>query len=89
LHHHYGICNQEHIFYALQAMRRAGKVSILLLLVCASTAAAVRHVNMTAAAAVPAEEMDEEGYKYGGRFVPNFESQPYKAKFLQCERTLD
>jgi hypothetical protein len=68
-------------------MRRAGKVSILLLLVCASTAAAAaaaRHVNMTAAA-IPAEEMDEEGYKYGGKFVPNFESQPYKAKFLQCE----
>lgn len=67
------------------AMRRAGKVSILLLLVCASTAAAVRQLNTTLAAAQPADDVDEDGYKYGGKFVPNFESQPWKAKFVQCE----
>jgi hypothetical protein len=66
-------------------MRRAGKVSILLLLATwASTAAAVRQLNTTLAAAQP-EEYDEDGYKYGGKFVPNFESQPWKAKFVQCE----
>lgn len=67
------------------AMRRAGKVSILLLLVCASTAAAMRQLNTTLAAAQPADDVDEDGYKYGGKFVPNFESQPWKAKFVQCE----
>lgn len=54
-----------------------------------STATAARHVNQTLPG-VPAhtageDEVDEEGYRYGGKFVPNFESQPFKQKFLQCE----
>ncbi len=56
----------------------------MLLLACAVAAASGEHINSTIAA-YSEEERDEDGYRYGGKFVPNFSSQPYKAKFVQCE----
>ena len=74
-----GLCS------SLQVMGRAGRVALLVLLAIA-TAAAAQHVNGTIAAYTDDdEERDEDGYRYGGKFVPNFSSQPYKAKWVQCE----
>jgi hypothetical protein len=64
-------------------MGRARGVSLLLLLASAVAAASGKHVNSTIAAYAE-DETDEDGYRYGGKFVPNFSSQPYKAKFVQC-----
>lgn len=65
-------------------MRTAGRAAVLLLL--ATAAAAARHHNSTTAvSAFTAEDRDEEGYRYGGKFVPNFSSQPFKGKYLQCK----
>lgn len=66
-------------------MRTAGRAAVLLLL--ATAAAAARHHNSTTAiSAFTAEDRDEEGYRYGGKFVPNFSSQPFKGKYLQCKQ---
>lgn len=64
-------------------MSGAGKAVILLLLGWVCIAQAVRHHNITVLPT--AGEVDEEGYRYGGKYVPNWASQPPKGKFLQCK----
>jgi hypothetical protein len=72
----------------MQAMKLPGGLAVLLLVTGVASSAAATFKNTTATrptSSKPAEEYDEEGYRYGGKFVPNFHAEPFKGKFVQCE----
>lgn len=69
-------------------MPRPAGLAVLLLVTGVASAAAATFKNTTATkptSAKAAEDYDEEGYRYGGKFVPNYSSEPFKGKFVQCE----